>query len=114
MPSSALQPLFNLQLANAAAALYTAPAGFWVQITKLLAVNVDGSSHQVTLALLPQGNSYSAVFITTDALSLLSGATYGGYNEYGLVLAPGDQLWGFADAAAHVNCFASGLLISGS
>lgn len=114
MPSSPVQPIVNQQLANAAAALYTAPAGTWVQILSLKATNIDSGSHNITLAIVPNGSSYGTAFITTKALVLLAGNSYPGYNEYGLVLAPGDALYGFADTASDVNIFASGLLSTGA
>ena len=114
MASSALQPIINLQLANSEAALFTAPTGYWVQIVKLLATNNDTASHQLTLAVVPSGHSYASAYITTPALSLLSGNTYLGYNEYGLVLAPGDAIYGFADTGAKVSVFATGLYQAGS
>jgi hypothetical protein len=114
MPSSPVQPIVNQQLGGSAAALYTAPTGTWVQILSLKVTNVDTGSHNITLAIVPATDSYGTAFITTDALVLLAGNTYLGYNEYGLVLAPGDTLYGFADSGAKVNIFASGLLSTGT
>lgn len=114
MPSSPVQPIINQQLGGSAAALYTAPVGTWVQILKLTVTNVDTGSHNITLAIVPSGGSYGTAFITTDALVLLAGNSYLGNNEYGLILAPGDALYGFADTGAKVNIFASGLLGTGS
>jgi hypothetical protein len=116
MPSSPAQPIVaaGTQLGGSEAVLYTAPTGFWVQIMALRAVNVDTGNHTVSLGIVPSGGSYSVANLTTDALALLAGNSYLGYNEYGLVLAPGDSLVGFADTGAKVNILASGLLTSGT
>jgi hypothetical protein len=114
MASSPAVALFNLQLSSSNAALYTAPTGTWVQILRLLAANQDTAPHQVTFYLVPSGNSAVSAYITTPALTILPGNTYLGYNENGLILGPGDRIYGFADTSAVVNCFASGLLSTGS
>lgn len=113
MASSPYQPLVNQQLASSAGVLYVAPTGTWVQILKLLAVNVDTGPHTITFEIVPNGDSAGTTYITSDGLTVPAGGSYLGYNEYGLVLAPGDTLYGFADTAAKVNCFVAGLL-SGS
>lgn len=111
MATSVVQEIVNsVQLTSSSATLYTAPAGTWVQILRLVATNVDTASHQITFQLVPSGGSAGTVNKTTDALVVLPHSNYPGYNEYGLVLNPGDKLAGFAESGSVVNVFASGLL----
>jgi len=111
MATSPVQQIINsIQLANATASLYQAPIGTWVQILSLKATNVDTVVHTVTFQIVPSSGTGTAANTSTKTLAILPGNTYLGNNEYGLVLNPGDSIWGFADTAAVVNCFASGLL----
>lgn len=110
MPSP-ITPIVNTQLpATTGVLLYTSPTGTWTQILKVLCVNTDSSVHAVTLYLVPSGGSIGTPFITTDAQAVLPAQSFNSPNEYGLVLGPGDKLFGFADTASVVNLFVSGLL----
>lgn len=113
MASSPVIPLFNGQLGNAAAALYTSPAGTWTQLTKLLLVNTDTVTRSVTFNLVPSGGSAITANITTKAQAVRSGQSWNSPNEYGLILAPGDALYGFADSATEVNAFLEGVSVTG-
>lgn len=108
--ASPIQPLVNIQLTASATALYTAPAGFSVQISKVLCVNTDIAAHTVTLYVVPANASSGAGYITTDAQGLLPLQSWNSPNEAGLVLAAGDSLYGKADSGALINVFASGVV----
>ena len=108
--ASPIQPLVNIQLTNSATALYTALAGFSVQISKVVCVNTATTGHTVTLAIVPANASYGTQYITTDVQGLLPLQSWNSPNEAGLVLAGGDSLYGLADAGSVVNIFASGVV----
>lgn len=110
MASPVQEIVSSVQLSATSALLYQAPPGVWVQIMALRASNADTSIHTVTFNVVPSGGSVGVANQTTPPLAVLPGSVYPGTNEYGLVLNPGDALWGNADTAAVVNCFASGLL----
>lgn len=110
--TSPVQPLVRTQLTNASTALYTSPAGVWTQIVKLTCLNTDVASHTVTFHVVPSGGSSATANITTSAQAILAGQTWNSPNEYGLVLAPGDALYGLADTGAVVNVFAAGILVT--
>lgn len=113
--SSIIQIINSVQLGNAAALLYTSPSvGVWTQIMKLTCTNSDTAVHAVTIYLVPSGGSHGAANVIVSAKPILAGDSYNDPNTYGLVLNPGDALWGFADTAAQVNVFASGQLFTGS
>ncbi len=101
------------QLANAASLLYQSPPGFATQITKLTCANTDGSVHYITFHVVPSGSTPQISNQSTIAWPIDGSDTWNSPNEYGLVLNPGDALWGFADAATFVNVFASGVVTNG-
>lgn len=108
--ASPIQPLVNIQLTNSATALYTTPAGFSTQISKVLCVNTAIAAHTVTLYVVPANASSGTSYITTDAQGLLPLQSWNSPNEAGLVLGSGDSLYGQADSSAVVNIFASGVV----
>jgi len=108
MASSPIVPLYNGQLSNSSAALYTSPTGVWTQLTKVLAVNTDTSAHTVTFHIVPNGGSSATANISTNAQAVLAGQAWNDPNEYGLVLAPGDAIYGNADTGSQVNVFIAG------
>lgn len=108
--ASPLLGLVNAQLASSAAALYSSPASTWTQLLKLVCTNTDSVSRTVTFHIVPTGGSATTANKTTIARAVAAGATWNSANEYGLVLNPGDALWGFASTAAVVNVFVSGLV----
>lgn len=110
--TSPVQPLVRTQLTNASAALYTSGVGIWTQIVKLVCVNIDTVSHTVTFHIVPSGGSSSTANVSTSAQGILAGQSWNSPNEYGLVLAPGDALFGLADTGAVVNVFAAGILVT--
>lgn len=110
--ASPIQEIVSGQLSNSAVALFTSPAGTWTQIIKLTCTNSDSASHNVTFHVVPSGGTALAANKTTIAKAILPGDTWNSPNEYGLVLNPGDALYGLADASAMVNVFASGILAS--
>lgn len=110
--ASPIQEIVSGQLSNGAVALFTSPAGTWTQIIKLTCTNTDAVSHNVTFYAVPSGGSVGSTNQTTIAKAILPGDTWNSPNEYGLVLNPGDALYGLADTGAVVNVFASGILAS--
>lgn len=108
--SSPIQSLLIGQLSSGAILLYTSGTGVWTQIGKLSCVNTDTVSRTVTFYITPAGGSPAAPFISTDAQGILPGGTFNSPNEVGLVLNPGQSIWGLASGAAVVNCFLSGIL----
>lgn len=112
MATSPIQEIISGQLATGATLLYTA-SSVWVQITKLTVVNNDSSNRTVTFHLVPSGGAAANANRTTIAWPILAGDTWNSPNEYGLVLNPGDSLWGLADAGAMVSVFGSAILLTG-
>lgn len=111
--ASAIQGIVNTQLpASVGVLLYQSPSQTWTQIQKLLCVNTDAASHTVTLYIVKSGNSVGAASLTTPAQAILPQKTFNSPNEYGLILNPGDALWGFADLGAVVNIQVSGALFA--
>lgn len=106
--ASSVQALVHTVLGTGSATMYTAPTGTYVQITKLLLVNVAGSSVTATVALVSSAVSYT----TTQAQGLLAGQSWNSPNEYGLVLNPGDSITALASAATSVNFLMAGLLLT--
>lgn len=112
MASPLQQIVPSTQLAGSAGLLYTSPPGFDTQIVALNAVNVDTSTHTITLYIVPFGEQPGAATTTTSANGLLAGQNYNGQNEYGMVLGPGDALWGQADTPSVITIAVSGLVNS--
>jgi hypothetical protein len=110
MASPVQQIIETQQLGSSAGLLYTSPSNVWTQIIALTAVNTDTATRTITLYIVPSGGSAGAPTESTPPRALLAGGGYNGQNEYGMVLNPGDAIWGVADTAAKVNVFASGLL----
>lgn len=97
-------------LSAAGEQLYFAQPATWVLITKVTFFNSDANvSHNVSLQIFSQGVGYTV----TRARPVLGGDTWNSPNEYGLVLNPGDSLWGFADVGAVVNLFVTGQIFGG-
>lgn len=114
VPSPIIQIINSVQLSSSAAALYTS-TGLWTQILALRCVNTDTVARTISLYIVAAGGPASAANASTLSLALLAnGGGYNGANEYGLVLNPGDSIWGVADVAAKVNIMASGLVNTGS
>lgn len=108
--SSPILQLANTQLSTGAALLYASPTGVWTEIAKVLLVNTDTSPHAVTLYVVPSGAAAATANMSTDAQAVLAKQSWPSPNEPGLVLNPGDALWGLADTGAVVNCLVSGIL----
>jgi hypothetical protein len=108
MASPVLQIVTSQQLASTAASLYTSPIGTWTQISKLTCCNTDTGTHTATLHIVPSGGSTGASTTTTLGQAISPGQTWNSPNEYGLVLNPGDALWGYADTASKVTIAVSG------
>lgn len=110
MATSAIQAIINQQLVNAAAQLYVAPAGLWVQFVSLTCQNTDTVSHNVTFYIVPSGGSFGTTNLITNAQAVLSKQSWNDPFVLGKVLNPGDALFGFADTGAVVNVFAAARL----
>jgi hypothetical protein len=114
MATSPIQEIVSsVQLQATTAQLYVS-TNVWTQIMKLTATNTDSNVHLVTFYIVPSGASVSATNMSTNGQQVLGADTFNSPNEYGLVLNPGDSLWGSADAAGVINVFASGLISFGS
>jgi len=113
MTSPVQEIITSIQLANAAAALFTSPAGTWTQIIKLTFTNTDTVTRVVTVHIVPAGAGAGAANKSTILKAILPNDTWNSPNEYGIVLNPGDAIYGFADAASVVNCFGAGILATG-
>lgn len=110
--ASPIRQLAASQLTNAAVLLYISPTGVWTQITKLTCTNVDTAVHLVTFNVVPNGGSPVASNETTLQQAILPSQTWNSPNEYGMVLNPGDMIYGLADNGAVVNYFIAGLLLT--
>jgi hypothetical protein len=100
------------QLGSSASLLYTSATGTWTQIAKVTCTNTDTATHVVTFHIVPTGGSALFSNKSTITQGILPAQTWNSPNEYGLVLDPGDTIWGFADQAALVNYFIAGLLLN--
>lgn len=107
--ASPIQALFNGQLSTAALLLYSSGTGVWTQISKLLCVNTDTVGRTVTFYVVPSGGSAGTANITTNAQGILNGDSFNSPNEVGLVLNPGDGIYGLASAGNVVNCLIAGV-----
>lgn len=110
--ASPVQALFSGQLGSGAVRLYASAAGIWTQITKNLCVNTAGSPQTVTFYVVPSGGTTGTSTLTTVAEGILAGASWQSPNEPGLVLNPGDAIWGLASNANDVNCYLAGVMVS--
>ena len=108
--SSPILQLANTQLPTGAALLYASPTGVWTELIKVLLVNTDTAAHTATLYVVPRGAAAATANLTTDGQAILAGQSWPSPNEPGLVLNPGDAIWGLADTGAKVNCLVSGVL----
>ena len=80
--------------------LYQSPASTTTRIDKLSCTNTGASTYNVTIYLVPNGNSYGAANATTNAQAITANATFNSPNEYGHYLNPGDAIWAIASNAA--------------
>ena len=110
--ASPIRQLAAGQLGNAAVSLYVSATGTWTQIAKVTCTNTDTATHVVTFHIVPASGSATASNKSTITQGILPGQTWNSPNEYGLVLNPGDALYGFADTASEVNYFVAGLLLN--
>lgn len=100
------------QLPGSAAALYTAPASTRAQITKLVVVNPTGGSATYTLYMVPASGAIGASTTLTSAQAVAAGQSVVDPNVPGLVLMPGDALWGVASGATTLTIAASAVVFS--
>lgn len=110
--ASPIQEIFSGQLFNSANLLYASATGVWTQLSKITCANSDTAVHVVTFHIVPNGGSAATSNMSTITQAILPSQTWNSPNEYGLVLNPGDSIYGFADTTAVVNVFIAGLLMS--
>jgi hypothetical protein len=99
-------------LSNANATYYSAPENTRTILKKLTFTNNDGSSHDITVYLVPFGVSASDANMLLDAEAVAANSCYEATVGEGHVLEAGDTLQAFADAGNFVNIMASGVEIS--
>lgn len=100
-------------LANAAAVIYTSPAGgLGTYIDKVTAVNHSGAAQQVTVNHVPAAGSVLASNLIVDAKSIADKATDLMPELIGKFIPSGASLEAFADAATSVNIEINGRELS--
>lgn len=103
----------NLQLPNAVAAQYTAPANAVTIIKRAVFTNTSAGVRTITAHVVPSGQavSNSTMLINGQSLSIPPGAgsSYVAPELAGVVLNGGDTLQCFADAAGGVTLTVSGI-----
>lgn len=101
-------------VANAAAAIFTAPAGTRCIITRGFVTNITAGAVALTLWFVPSGgaraNGNIIVGASAAGLNIGAGPTDGIplASLAGLVLAPGDAIHALASAATSLNLTISG------
>ena len=113
MTASIYTTVYNSQLSNNGATLYTSSGGD--NIRQLLAVNADTSPHTVTITAVRKGGSPTDAYASpiAAAVPIPAGGTAelinpGQLANGGIVLRPGDFLYGDASAASEVTLLAYG------
>lgn len=110
-PAAVVGPV---QVANAAAALYTAPANTTVVITRAVVTNESAGAATLTLWLVRSGgaraNSNILVGAATAGQSIAGGPAepYVVQSLAGMVLGPGDSIHALSDTNDVLNFVASG------
>jgi hypothetical protein len=92
--------------------LYTSPAGITTRIDKLSVQNNDGSSHTISINLVPSGASVGASNRTTNGQVVLPAQTWNSPNEYGHYLNPGDAISVIASTAGQLVILVGGTQVS--
>ena len=101
----------GVQLTNAAATYYTAPALTTTILKKLTVTNSTAGAVSLTVYLVPSAGTAGVTNIVTSAKSIAAGAVYEAYEAENHVLNPGDTLQAFASAGASLTLRASGIEI---
>jgi len=99
-----------MQLANADASVYAAPAQTSAKIGRAVFCNTTGGALTIT-AGITSGGSLGAGTTLISARPIAAGETYVSPELAGAVIPAGSQLHAFASAATSVTFTASGLTI---
>ena len=95
------------------AQLYVSPASTATRIDKLTVSNPGGSVQQISIYLVPSGQSAGASNITTPPQSVGINGTFNSPNEFGHYLNPGDSIWAIATAASQLVIAVAGTQVVG-
>lgn len=88
------------QLAPATLALlYTSPNSTATRIDKLTVSNPGGGVANISIYLVPIGQSAGASNITTPVQAVPVNSTFNSPNEFGHYLNPGDSIWAISSVA---------------
>ena len=113
MTIRALPLVRNIQLPNAVAAQYTAPANTVTIIKRAVFTNTSAGARTITAHVVPSGGSVAnaTMLINGQALAVPPGAgsSYVSPELAGVVLNAGDTLQCFADAATSVTLSVNGI-----
>lgn len=110
MSLTAISLVQGVQLPNAVASQYLAPANSKVIIRHVTFTNTTAGAITVTAYVVPNGGSPGAASTVMSAQSVAGNATYVSPELSGIVLNAGDTLQCFASAATSISMNASGIL----
>lgn len=103
----------NLQLPNAVAVQYTAPANAVTIIKRAVFTNTSAGARTITAHVVPSGQAVSNATMLINGQSLAippgAGSSYVAPELAGIVLNGGDTLQCFADAGASVTLNVNGI-----
>ena len=102
-----IRDAYTGQLAAAAAALYTVPAGARSRIIKCTVTNDTTTVVTFTLYKVPSGGAADATTMNINAKSLGSRQSYTCPEMVGHAMDPSDVIYGFASAADQVTIMIS-------
>lgn len=110
MSLQAITLIQNLQLPNAVAVQYTAPANSKVIIRHAVFTNTTAGAILLTAYIIPAGGTVTDAGKIEDATSIAAHTPYSSPNLAGCVLNQGDTLQCFASAATSISMNVSGIL----
>lgn len=105
-----VQLVAPLQLANADASVYTAPASTTSKIGRAVFTNTTAGALTIT-AGITTGGALTAATTLISARNIAPGEAYVSPELAGAVLPAGSQIHAFASAASSITFTASGLVI---
>lgn len=104
--------LFEGQLSTTIASLYTAPAGYEVDVQAVTLVNITGTAATARLDRVPSGSTDGTteeVYNESVAANTTVELPTGGESIL-VTLMPGDTLTGAAGTATAIDCTVSGII----
>lgn len=101
----------SVQLSNAAASIYTAPALGQAVIKRAVFTNVDTVPHTITVHRVPSGGSALTANLVISAFRLTPDESYIANELANMVLNGGDAIFALADTANQVNVTMSGFTL---